>query len=130
MTHRCQFTVYYEDTDAGGVVYYANYLKFAERARTEWLRSLGHEQRHLLETEGVAFVVRRCTTEFLKPARLDDVLTLETRVTRIKRASLELSQSILLGDSMLVTLDVTLACVSAAFRPCPIPGFLRDLDVS
>ena len=80
--------IYYEDTDAGGVVYYANYLKFLERCRSEWLRSIGHDQTDLLRDPGIAFVVRSINLEFLKPARLDDLLTVSLEVALMKITSI------------------------------------------
>ncbi|HRC61225.1 MAG TPA: YbgC/FadM family acyl-CoA thioesterase, partial [Candidatus Propionivibrio aalborgensis] len=80
--------IYYEDTDAGGVVYYANYLKFLERCRSEWLRSIGHDQTDLLRDPGIAFVVRSINLEFLKPARLDDLLTVSLEVEKITRSQI------------------------------------------
>ena len=92
--HALTLRVYYEDTDAGGLVYHANYLKFAERARTEMLRSLGFSQRRLGEAEGLGLAVRRCRAEFLAPARLDDALCVETRLTALGAASVALAQTI------------------------------------
>ena len=86
--------IYYEDTDAGGVVYYANYLKFLERCRTEWLRSLGYEQAELLREAGIAFVVRNVNLEYLKPARLDDLLTVSVEIEKISRSQLFFRQHI------------------------------------
>ena len=86
--------IYYEDTDAGGVVYYANYLKFLERCRTEWLRSLGYEQAELLRDAGIAFVVRGVNLEYLKPARLDDLLTVSVDIEKISRSQLFFRQHI------------------------------------
>ncbi len=117
--------VYYEDTDSGGVVYYANYLKFAERARTECLRTNGIEQRELAEKEGIAFVVRSVEAEFLRPARLDDRLTIETRLVDSGPASLRLQQEIRRGKEILVTLNVRLGVVDAKFKPARLPADLR-----
>ena len=86
--------IYYEDTDAGGVVYYANYLKFLERCRTEYLRSLGHEQANLLRDAGIAFVVRSVSLEYLKPARLDDLLTVSVEVEKTSRSQIFFCQHI------------------------------------
>lgn len=86
--------VYYEDTDAGGVVYYANYLKFLERCRTEWLRALGYDQSALLRDPGIAFVVRSVSLEFLKPARLDDVLSVDLVPEKVTRSQLFFRQRI------------------------------------
>lgn len=105
--------VYYEDTDAGGRVYYANYLKFAERARTEILRSLGIEQMELLRDHGTGFVVRKCSIEYFKPAMLDDLLTIESSVHDITKAVLVMQQTIKKGDETLVTIEVKLAVIRA-----------------
>ena len=86
--------IYYEDTDAGGVVYYANYLKFLERCRTEWLRAIGHEQADLLRDPGIAFVVRSVSLEYLKPARLDDMLLVSLEVEKISRSQIFFRQHI------------------------------------
>src|SRR5438067_13857534 len=93
--------VYYEDTDAAGIVYYVNYLKFFERARTEWLRSLGIRQQDLLDQEGVGFVVRSASVEYLAAARLDDELTLKLTVEKLGRASIQFAQQALRGDVLL-----------------------------
>jgi len=127
--HRSSFSifrwpvrVYYEDTDHSGVVYYANYLRFLERARTEWLRAAGLEQSALAAVHGVVFVVRAVSLEYDKPARIDDRLevtveTLETGASRIR-----LAQRVLLGGDVLVSAQVELACVNTAtFRPVRIP---------
>lgn len=117
--------VYYEDTDAAGLVYYANYLKFAERARTEMLRALGWGQRALLADDDVAFVVRRCVADYGRPARLDDALSVRTRLTALRGASFEAEQVVRRNGIDLVRLDVTLACVGEAGRPKRIPPRLR-----
>jgi acyl-CoA thioester hydrolase len=120
--------VYYEDTDAGGVVYYANYLKFAERGRTEALRAAGIEQRALAESEGVQFVVRRVEADFRAPARLDDDLEVVTRTVDIGGASLTMDQTIRRGDETLVTLRVTICSVGAQGprdgRPVRMPAHI------
>jgi acyl-CoA thioester hydrolase len=118
--------VYYEDTDAGGVVYYANYLKFAERARTEALRAAGIGQENLLREQGIAFVVRSCNAEFLKPARLDDLLTIETRLHDIGNASLTMQQRVMRESVPLVDLTVKIGVVSAEMRPTRLPPALRE----
>jgi acyl-CoA thioester hydrolase len=120
---RLPLRVYYEDTDAGGVVYYANYLKFMERARTEWLRSLGFEQDELMRDPGVVFAVRSCSLEFLKPARFNDRLDVSLRVVRSGRASLTVDQQILRGRETLCEGTVRIACLDARrFTPVPIPA--------
>src|SRR4051812_41606789 len=105
--------VYWEDTDAGGIVYYANYLKFFERARTEWLRSLGVEQRVMRERLGAMFIVSRTTVRYLRPARLDDVLDVTVAVRDAARASLCLAQQALRGTELLAEGEIRIACVDA-----------------
>ena len=117
--------VYYEDTDAAGVVYYANYLRFAERARTEMLRDLGGGSREMMETQGLAFAVRRCSMEFMRPARLDDLLEVETRLTDIGGASLVADQRVKRQATELVRMEMTLACLSLAGKPARLPPALR-----
>jgi acyl-CoA thioester hydrolase len=120
--------VYYEDTDAGGVVYYANYLRFLERARTEWLRALGFEQDALASDAGVIFAVRRVEVDYLKPARFNDALTVHVRLAERGRASLVFAQEIRRGDEVLVKGMVKIACLEAAsFRPAPIPAAILEV---
>jgi acyl-CoA thioester hydrolase len=117
--------VYYEDTDSGGVVYYANYLRFMERARTEWMRSLGFEQDRLLAEQGLLFAVRSASIDYLRPAHFNDRLDVTVDVSQRGRASLTLEQAVRRhGDpgSPLCTATVKIACLEAAtFRPKPIP---------
>ena len=114
--------VYWEDTDAGGVVYYANYLKFMERARTEWLRAAGFDQSRLRDDFGAVFVVRRVEIDYLKPARLDDEIDIEVRLIELGRVKLVAAQRLTRGDTLLVKARVTLACVEAErFKPVKIP---------
>jgi acyl-CoA thioester hydrolase len=115
--------VYYEDTDAGGVVYYANYLKFLERARTEWLRGKGFEQDRLREETGILFVVRSLRIDYLKPARFNERLEVTVRLSQAGKASLEVAQAILGPQrAILCSAEVKLACVhSQTFRPCKLP---------
>lgn len=115
--------VYWEDTDAGGVVYYANYLKFMERARSEWLRAFGFEQDVLRDEAGVVFVVRRVEVDYLAPARFNDQLDVSVTLLELGRASLVLTQSLSRGNTRLVAAQVTLACVDATrFKPVKIPA--------
>jgi acyl-CoA thioester hydrolase len=115
--------VYYEDTDAGGVVYYANYLKYLERARTEWLRHLGYEQDSLLETDRIVFPVRRVEIDYLKPARFNEELKVRTRLCRNGSARLEFEHHIEDGNgAVLCRALVTVVCGDADdFRPRRIP---------
>jgi acyl-CoA thioester hydrolase len=115
--------VYYEDTDAGGIVYYANYLKFFERARTEWLRSLGIHQQTLLDEERAAFVVRSAAVEYLSSARLDDEVTLKLTVEKLGRASVQFAQQAWRGETLLSTANVKVGCVDAeTMRPRSLPA--------
>ena len=103
--------VYYEDTDAAGVVYYANYLRFCERARTEWLREAGFSQQQLLAERGLAFVVRSVNADYLLPAVLDDALRVVSRIAHLGRASIEFNQQIVRGSERVFEAQVTIACV-------------------
>jgi acyl-CoA thioester hydrolase len=119
---RWPIRVYYEDTDAGGIVFYANYLKFFERARTEWLRACGIEQCRLASETGALFIVRNTALDYRAPARLDDVLTIVSRVERLGRASVEFEQEAWRDDTLLATGTVRVGCVDAtALRPTAIP---------
>lgn len=120
--------VYYEDTDAGGVVYYANYLKYLERARTEWLRHLGFGQEVLMRDSGIVFAVRRVEIDYLLPARFDDALVVELRVENASKASLTFAQRILRApDTELSRATVKVACLDKdRFRPTAIPANIRE----
>ena len=114
--------VYYEDTDAAGVVFYANYLKFMERARTEWLRSLGFEQTTLMHEHNVVFVVRSLAVEYLRPAVFNDALEITVTLTGTRGSLLEISQAVRRGQRVLVSGDVRVACVNTqSFKPVRIP---------
>lgn len=120
--------VYYEDTDAGGVVYHAGYLRFMERARTEWLRALGFEQRRLAQEQGILFTLRRMEIDFMKPARLDAELRVTTRVQRLRSASIEFEQQVQdpQGNDLCRAI-VLCACVETArFRPTGIPQSIAE----
>lgn len=128
--HRFPIRVYYEDTDAGGIVYHSNYLNFAERARTELVRELGVSQREMLEDgEGTAFAVRSANIDFRRPARLDDLLSVETEVTSIGGASIELDQRIIRTDdgTELVRIGVRLGYITLSGKPARIPAPVREL---
>ena len=114
--------VYYESTDAGGVVYHAEYLKFFERARTEWLRSLGFEQTALREQHGIVFVVHSMTLRYLRPAKFDDALMVQTSIVKLGRCAFEFEQEVWRDQEKLVTAHVTVVCVTdAGFKPVSIP---------
>ena len=124
---RWPLRVYWEDTDAGGVVFYANYLKFFERARTEWLRSLGVSQEALRHDPGVLFVVSETTVRYLRSARLDDALAITVRLADAGKASLTLDQQALRGDEVLAEGRIRVGCVDAhTLRPRRIPSHLLD----
>lgn len=125
---RWPLRVYWEDTDAAGIVYYANYLRYLERARTEWLRSLGCEQQELARREGVAFVVRAIAVEFLRPARLDDALVVVIARLRVGASRVEMEQYVSRGNERLLQADVKLACVRIdSFLPVRLPRSVRGL---
>ena len=123
---RINLRVYYEDTDLAGVVYYANYLKFMERGRTEALRALGVSQSRLSAERGIVFAVTRAVVDYRAPARLDDLLTVETRLTVLRGASLEMEQTVLRDAGVLCTGRIAIACLGGDGRPCRIPGDIRS----
>ena len=127
MTHRLTVRVYYEDTDLAGVVYYANYLRFIERGRSEALRDLGVDQVALKRDMGLVFVVRRLTIDYLAPALFDDVLEVRTTITRVRGASIGMAQEVWRAGDCLTRADVTVACIDPAGRPQRLPVFLREL---
>jgi acyl-CoA thioester hydrolase len=119
--------VYYEDTDTGGVVYYANYLKFFERARTEWLRSRGLNQDKLAQEHGLIFVVRRAALDFLLPARLDDMLEVTVESLKIGRVYIDLAQEAHCGTRVLARAEIRVACLNQRdFKPCAMPQSLLE----
>jgi acyl-CoA thioester hydrolase len=123
--HAISVRVYYEDTDFSGVVYHASYLRFMERGRTELIRDLGIEQRELFDGEAaLGFAVRRMLIDFVRPAVMDDLLTIETRPTLARGATMELDQRILRGGEVLVTAQVKVACVGGG-KARRIPDVLR-----
>ena len=123
--HVLPLRVYYEDTDASGVVYYANYLRFIERGRTEMLRLLGVSHRALDAGAGIAFAVRRCEIDYLAPARLDDEIEVHTAIAAVGGATIEARQSVRRGKDELARGTLRLACVGADGRPRRVPGAVR-----
>ena len=118
--------VYFQDTDAGGVVYHASYVNFMERARTEWLRTHGYSNAGLMKEFGVVFVVRSLKLDYLKPALLDDLLSVTAQIKEIGRSRLNLLQSVLRGNELLTEAEVHLVCVSLqGFKPVSVPEALR-----
>jgi acyl-CoA thioester hydrolase len=122
MTHRFALRVYWEDTDAAGIVYYANYLKFVERARTEALLARGLTQTTLRERLGVTFAVREAQLRYLAPARLEDQLAVTTEVTALRGARIEMAQAVWRERRCLVECRIVLACLDAAGRPTRVPA--------
>ncbi|MYM74989.1 tol-pal system-associated acyl-CoA thioesterase [Duganella sp. FT109W] len=118
--------VYYEDTDAGGIVYYANYLKFFERARTEWLRALDVNQHTLLAEHDTLFVVKSVSAEYHAPAKLDDELKLTVSIEKLGRASIVFRQEAWCGQLLLNTARVKVGCVDSALRPRAVPAAVAD----
>ncbi len=115
--------VYFEDTDAGGIVYHANYLRYCERARTEWLRALGFDQQQLRTDPGIVFTVRRALVDFRLPAQLDDALVVTTTLAQLRGARIGMHQEILRGEDLLVGADIEVACVdSRSLRPRRLPA--------
>jgi acyl-CoA thioester hydrolase len=124
-THSMPLRVYYEDTDAAGIVYYANYLKFAERGRTEMMRELGFAHSRIEAQTGTIFTVRRLSADYRGPARLDDALSIDTRVLEIGGATVLLDQRICRDGEVLVALELLVACVGRDGRPRRVPPGLR-----
>jgi acyl-CoA thioester hydrolase len=123
---RVTMRIYWEDTDAAGIVFYANYLKFFERARTEWLRSLGFGQETLRRDAGIAFVVSETKLRYRRPARLDDVIDVSVAVVHLGQASLEIAQEARRADELLADGTIRIGCVElGTFRPCRIPNDIR-----
>ncbi|MFV0293580.1 MAG: tol-pal system-associated acyl-CoA thioesterase [Paracoccus sp. (in: a-proteobacteria)] len=127
MMHLLSVRVYYEDTDLAGIVYYANYLRFIERARTEWIRGLGIDQSRLKAEQGAVFAVRRVEADYLLPAVFDDELTVTTSIARMTPARLELDQQVIRDQAVLFTAKVTLACLGPDMRPRRLPDVLTEL---
>lgn len=118
--------VYFQDTDAGGVVYHASYVNFMERSRTEWLRTFGYSNAGLMKELGVVFVVRSIKLDYLKPALLDDLLTVTAQIRAIGRSQVTLEQAILRGEELLTEGEVHLVCVNVqTFKPVSVPDVLR-----
>ncbi|WP_197915744.1 tol-pal system-associated acyl-CoA thioesterase [Thiosulfatihalobacter marinus] len=126
MIYRLPIRVYYEDTDMGGIVYYANYLKFIERGRSEWVREIGLDQ-HEMKADGVVFAVRRVEADYLGSARLDDELVVETRVANVTAARLVMEQWVKRGEEVLFHAMVTAVCMNEAGQPVRLPALVRRL---
>ncbi|WP_135507268.1 tol-pal system-associated acyl-CoA thioesterase [Roseovarius aestuariivivens] len=127
MTHRFPIRVYYEDTDMAGIVYYANYLKFIERARSDWVRELGIDQNQMRARDGVVFAVRRVEADYHQPARFDDVLEVRTVAQSVTGARLVMAQEVWRGGDMLFSAVVTIVCLSETGHPARLPANIRRI---
>ncbi len=124
-THSCEYRVYYEDTDAGGIMYHAKYINWCERARSEYLRAVDLHSSELHANHGILFVVRHLEADYFKPARLDELLRVDTVLKEMKNSSFLLNQSIFCQDYMLFSMTVTIVCIDANARPVRIPEIVR-----
>lgn len=125
-SHKIPVRIYYEDTDTGGVVYHANYLKFGERARSEFLRHIEHQCSTLAKEFGTIFVVKHINIEYIRPAFLDDLLTVTTSITEMKNSSFRMRHIITRADEIICDLFVALVCVDAqSIKPVRVPEILR-----
>lgn len=125
MAHTFPIRVYYEDTDMAGIVYYANYLKYIERARSDWVRSLGIDQNAMRNDDGVVFAVRRVEADYHAPARFDDQLSVQTRVQTVTGARLVMEQEVRRGTDLLFAATVTIVCINDAGQPTRLPANIR-----
>lgn len=125
MVHEFPVRVYYEDTDMAGIVYYANYLRYIERARSDWVRSLGIDQNAMRERDGVVFVVRRVEADYMLPARFDDQLLVRTAVKAVTGVRLIMTQEVIRGDRLLFQAEVTVVCVGEGGAPARLPANIR-----
>ncbi len=121
--------VYYEDTDAGGIVYHANYLKFAERARTEMIRELGVESSRQMDAEGIVFAVHHCSADYLKPARLDEELEVHSWIVKVGGASVHFKQNVMRDGEDVVCMKIRVVCMDSKGRSARIPKDVRAILV-
>ena len=126
MIHTYEYRVYYEDTDAGGIMYHAQYINWCERGRSEYLRDIGLQSSTIFEDTGVLFVVRHLEADYFKPAKLDQLLRVESSLKELKNSSFILNQSIFCQDSMLFSMTVTIVCIDGNGRPVGIPDMVRE----
>jgi acyl-CoA thioester hydrolase len=126
MTHTLPIRVYYEDTDMAGIVYYANYLRYIERARSDWVRGLGIDQ-NVMKTQGLVFAVRRVEADYLMPARLDDELVVETEVLQVTGARLVMDQVVRRGTDRLFHAIVTIVVITDSGHPARMPANIRQM---
>lgn len=128
MAHIFSLRVYYEDTDMAGIVYYANYLRYIERARSDWVREMGIDQLQM-KANGVVFAVRRIEADYVSPAQFDDELEVRTSLASIGPARMVMRQQVWRGDTLLFEAEVTIVCVNASGKPVRLPAKLRLMQV-
>ncbi|SIS81687.1 acyl-CoA thioester hydrolase [Roseivivax lentus] len=126
MSHTFTVRVYYEDTDMAGIVYYANYLRYIERARSDWVRDLGIDQNAMRENDGVVFVVRRVEADYIAPAKFDDQLEVRTVTRSVSGVKLAMGQEVWRDDTLLFRAEVLVVCVNAAGQPARLPANIRQ----
>ncbi|MBW4707628.1 tol-pal system-associated acyl-CoA thioesterase [Roseobacter sp. YSTF-M11] len=129
MMHRFPLRVYYEDTDMAGIVYYANYLRYIERARSDWVREIGIDQQ-AMKARGIVFAVRRIEADYLQPARFDDELDVVTTLTQLTPARMVMAQTVSRDGDVLFAAVVTIACIGAGGKPVRLPAELRLMPIS
>ncbi len=127
MSHKFAIRVYYEDTDMGGIVYHANYLKYIERARSDWVKTLGIDQNTMRQVDGLIFAVRRVEAEYLAPALYDDELEVETTTQSVTGARLVMDQMVRRGADLLFTAQITIVCITQAGQPARLPANIRRM---
>ncbi len=127
--HRFPIRVYYEDTDMAGIVYYANYLRYIERARSDWVREIGIDQLEM-KAEGVVFAVRHLTADYISTAHFDEKLEVRTRLSALRPARMVMVQEVYRKDELIFRADVTLVCIGSGGKPVRLPAKLRSLPVS
>ncbi len=127
MTHRFPIRVYYEDTDMAGIVYYANYLRYIERARSDWVQGMGIDQNAMREEDGVVFAVRRVEADYHLPAKFHDELEVRTTVASVSGARLIMDQTVFRADELLFAAQVTIACLTETGQPVRLPANIRQI---
>ena len=125
--HQLKIRVYYEDTDAAGIVYHASYLRFAERGRTEMLRDAGFDHAQILKESGIAFAVVAMTIDYNAPAKLDDLLVVKSKITKVGGASMEMQQDIYSEDRLITEMKITLVCIDSKFKAVRLPAEIRKI---
>ncbi len=125
--HQLKIRVYFEDTDAAGIVYHASYLRFAERGRTEMLRAAGFDHAQIFKDSGTAFAVVAMNVNYKSPARVDDLLLMKSKITKVGGASMEMQQDVYSGDRLITEMKVTLVCIDSQFKAVRLPAEIRKI---